>query len=124
LLVVGCWIAMRMNRVHDAVIFLTLIAAYIVLGICEEIVFFRRRIAERRAQQAGGVAAAVEDIPPDEEVLAELGAFDSQDESGEHPIPNARKPDARKPDARKPDERQADAPTHVAPTVVEAPKRA
>jgi hypothetical protein len=55
LLVAGCWIAMRMNRVHDAFIFLALIAAYIVLGLCEEVVFFRRRIAERRAQQVGQV---------------------------------------------------------------------
>ena len=114
LLVAGCWIAMRMNRVHDAVIFLSLIAAYIVLGLCEEVVFFRRRIAERRAQQVGGAAAAVEDIPPDEEVLAELGAFDTQEESGEHPIPHARKAEAR----------QSDAPDPVAPSVVEAPKRA
>ncbi|MBC8133974.1 MAG: hypothetical protein H7X95_13400, partial [Deltaproteobacteria bacterium] len=70
--------------VHDAFIFLSLIAAYIVLGLCEEVVFFRRRIADRRAQQGGGAAPQTEDIPRDEEVLAELGAFDSQDDSGEH----------------------------------------
>jgi CDP-diacylglycerol--serine O-phosphatidyltransferase len=114
LLVAGCWIAMRMNRVHDAVIFLSLIAAYIVLGLCEEVVFFRRRIAERRAQQIGGGAAAVEDIPPDDEVLAELGAFDSQDESGEHPKLQGRKAAGQ----------TSDESTTVPPSVVEAPKRA
>ena len=86
LLVAGCWIAMRMNRVHDAFIFLSLIAAYIVLGLCEEVVFFRRRIAERRAQQTGGLVPTAEDIPRDEEVLAELGAFDSQDENDDDNI--------------------------------------
>ena len=109
LLVAGCWIAMRMNRVHDAFIFLALIAAYIVLGLCEEVVFFRRRIADLRAQQGGGTAALAEDIPGDEEVLAELGAFDSQDESGEHAKPPAR---------------QAEPSASVASTVVDAPKRA
>jgi CDP-diacylglycerol--serine O-phosphatidyltransferase len=82
LLVVGCWIAMRMNRVHDAFIFLSLISAYIVLGVSEEILFFRRRIADQRAQQAGRDAAPLADAPRDEEVLAELGAFDAQDEGG------------------------------------------
>jgi CDP-diacylglycerol--serine O-phosphatidyltransferase len=80
LLVVGCWITMRMNRVHDAFIFLSLISAYIVLGVSEEILFFRRRIADRRAQQAGRDAGPLADAPRDEEVLAELGAFDAQDE--------------------------------------------
>jgi len=77
-LVAGCWVVMRMNRIHDAFIFLSMIAAYIVLGISEEILFFRRRVAERRAR-AGGPAAAVPEAPEaprDEEVLAELGAFD------------------------------------------------
>jgi hypothetical protein len=82
LLVAGCWIAMRMNRVHDAFIFLALISAYIVLGISEEIIFFRRRLAEQRSQRAGGGGGppSPPDTPKDEEVLAELGAFDAEDD--------------------------------------------
>jgi CDP-diacylglycerol---serine O-phosphatidyltransferase len=81
LLVAGCWIAMRMNRVHDAFIFLALISAYIVLGLSEEILFFRRRLAEQRSERAGpGAPLPSPDSPKDEEVLAELGAFDGDDE--------------------------------------------
>jgi CDP-diacylglycerol--serine O-phosphatidyltransferase len=81
LLVGGVWIVMRMNRVHDVFIFLALIAAYIVLGLAEEIIFLRRRLAERRAAQTGQqVAPSTDDVPRDEEVLAELGAFDNQDD--------------------------------------------
>jgi CDP-diacylglycerol--serine O-phosphatidyltransferase len=80
LLVGGCWIVMRMNRVHDAFIFLSLISAYIILGLAEEIVFFRRRMAERRAGGSGVETAPPADAPADDEVLAELGAFDAQDD--------------------------------------------
>jgi CDP-diacylglycerol--serine O-phosphatidyltransferase len=83
LLVGAVWAVMRMNRVHDALIFLTLIAAYIALGVAEEIIFFRRRLAERRAERAGAAAPPAEEEPRDEEVLAELGAFDSQDDADE-----------------------------------------
>jgi len=81
LLVAAGWAVMRMNRVHDALIFLTLIAAYIALGVAEEIIFFRRRLAERRAERAGAGAPPPADTPRDEEVLAELGAFDGQDDA-------------------------------------------
>ena len=103
LLVAGCWIAMRMNRVHDAFIFLSLISAYIALGIAEEILFFRRRIAEQRAGQTGSETAPAADAPRDEEVLAELGAFDGpyEGEDGE---------DGAQRDAQ--------------PDIIEAPKRA
>jgi CDP-diacylglycerol---serine O-phosphatidyltransferase len=83
LLVTGCWIAMRMNRIHDAFIFLSLIAAYIVLGLSEEILFFRRRIADRRAGHLGPGPAPSPDAPRDEEVLEELGAFDAPNEPDE-----------------------------------------
>ena len=83
LLVAGCWIAMRMNRVHDAFIFLTLISAYIALGLTEEIWFIRRRLAEARARQSGQTEPLVDDVPKDEDVLEELGAFDSQDDEDE-----------------------------------------
>lgn len=80
LLVAGCWIAMRLNRIHDAFIFLSLVLAYIVLGLSEEVLSFRRRIAEQRAKQGGaGAAPLPDDAPRDEEVLAELGAFDAPD---------------------------------------------
>jgi CDP-diacylglycerol--serine O-phosphatidyltransferase len=80
LLVAGCWIAMRLNRVHDAFIFLALISAYIALGLSEEILFFRRRIADRRAGRSATDQAPPPDAPRDEEVLAELGAFDGDGE--------------------------------------------
>jgi CDP-diacylglycerol--serine O-phosphatidyltransferase len=80
LLVAGGWIAMRMNRVHDAFIFLTLISAYIALGLTEEILALRRRVAAARARQTGEPDPTAADEPKDEDVLAELGAFDSEDE--------------------------------------------
>jgi CDP-diacylglycerol--serine O-phosphatidyltransferase len=103
LVVAGGWIAMRMNRVDDAFIFLTLISAYIALGLTEEIIFIRRRLAEARARQSGRAEedALNADLPKDEEVLAELGAFDPQDDepggtstndSGAHPAPPAADP--------------------------------
>ena len=83
LLIAGVWVVMRMNRVHDAFIFLALIAAYIALGLTEEIIFLRRRLAERTAEQSGQVVAPPVDQPRDEEVLAELGAFDQQEDDNE-----------------------------------------
>jgi CDP-diacylglycerol--serine O-phosphatidyltransferase len=83
LLVAGVWIVMRMNRVHDAFIFLALIAAYIALGLTEEIIFLRRRLAERQAEKSGQVVPPPTDQPRDEEVLAELGAFDRTDDDGD-----------------------------------------
>jgi CDP-diacylglycerol--serine O-phosphatidyltransferase len=90
LLVVGGWIAMRMNRVDDAFIFLTLISAYIALGLTEEIIFIRRRLAEARARQSGQPeVVGSDDLPKDEEVLAELGAFDPQDDEPPASLPAA-----------------------------------
>jgi len=88
LLVAGCWFTMRMNRVHDAFIFLALITAYIALGLAEEVVFFRRRLVERRRGAsahgaAAADAAAAVDVPRDDEVLAELGAFDTSEDEGD-----------------------------------------
>jgi hypothetical protein len=74
---------MRMNQVHDVFIFLALIAAYIALGLAEEVNFLRRRIADRMAAKAGQAEVPLPDEPRDEEVLAELGAFDPQDDDGE-----------------------------------------
>ncbi|MES1158172.1 MAG: CDP-diacylglycerol--serine O-phosphatidyltransferase [Haliangium ochraceum] len=93
LLVAGGWLTMRMNRVHDAFIFLALISAYIVLGLSEEILFFRRRLAERRAGRPGADTAPPADAPRDEEVLEELGALEAQDEGEEE---NAAPPDKQR----------------------------
>jgi hypothetical protein len=77
------WVVMRVNQVHDVFIFLAMIAAYIALGLAEEVNFLRRRIAERMAAKAGQTEAPLPDEPRDEEVLAELGAFDPQDDDAE-----------------------------------------
>jgi hypothetical protein len=102
--VAGVWIVMRMNRVHDAFIFLALIAAYIALGLTEEIIFLRRRLAERQAEKSGQVVPPLTDQPRDEEVLAELGAFDRTNDDG--------------------DDDDDDAARRAAAGTVEAPKRA
>jgi len=82
LLVGGVWAAMRMNRVKDTFIFLLLIAAYIGLGLTEEIISFQRRLREARAAR-DKTAAPVEEAPEDEAVLEELGAFDPDPEHPE-----------------------------------------
>jgi CDP-diacylglycerol---serine O-phosphatidyltransferase len=58
-------------------IFVFLMASYLTLGLMEELIFFRRRRAEDRA------AKAFRDMQPeetDEEVMAELGAYDQHDD--------------------------------------------
>jgi CDP-diacylglycerol--serine O-phosphatidyltransferase len=72
-----------MARLHSAFIFVVLMAAYLGLGLSEEVLFYRRRRAEERALKAA------EPVPleaeggarSDEEVLAELGAFDEDEET-------------------------------------------
>jgi CDP-diacylglycerol---serine O-phosphatidyltransferase len=104
LLVAGCWITLRLNRIHDAFIFLALMLAYIVLGVSEEILSFRRRLAEQRASHAGaGALPLPDDAPRDEEVLAELGAFDGHDAGDDKAAATAT------------GARKADGPTDVAP---------
>ncbi|HEX2660125.1 MAG TPA: CDP-diacylglycerol--serine O-phosphatidyltransferase [Polyangia bacterium] len=83
LLVGAVWIVMRLNQVHDVFIFLAMIAAYIALGLAEEVNFLRRRIAERMAAKAGQAQPPLAPEPLDEEVLAELGAFDPQEDDGD-----------------------------------------
>jgi CDP-diacylglycerol--serine O-phosphatidyltransferase len=88
LLAVGCWLAVVMNGVDKAFIFLLLITAYIVLGLTETVIFMKRHFVDKRLQrQAANAAATVvtsppdADLPPpDDEVLRELGAFDSTDD--------------------------------------------
>ena len=102
LLVAGSWIAMRMNRVQDAFIFLTLITAYIVLGISEEVLMVRRRLAEHRARKSAAAAGRAapsdaeteaEGAPRDEDVLAELGAFVGDGDGDEAGPPEASRDD-------------------------------
>jgi CDP-diacylglycerol---serine O-phosphatidyltransferase len=108
LLVAGIWIAMRMNRVHDAFIFLALISTYIALGLSEEILFFRRRLADRIAGRTSNDTSPPADAPRDEEVLEELGAFDAQNETDEGAAPG----------------KQGDTSPVGGPIEIEAPKRA
>jgi CDP-diacylglycerol--serine O-phosphatidyltransferase len=59
-------------RMHSAFIFVALMGAYLALGLFEEVIFYRRRRQEERGAhiEADGGARS------DEEVLAELGAYD------------------------------------------------
>jgi hypothetical protein len=59
-----------------AFIFLFLVLAYIVLGLAEEVLFYRRRRAQERKDKQ--LPDAESPIVPDEEVLRELGAFDDE----------------------------------------------
>ena len=82
LLLVGVCAAIVLAGLQKAFIFLFLVLFYVVLGLAEEVIFFRRRRAqERNAAQT----AAPEPVPAqEEEVLRELGAFDGEDEESEH----------------------------------------
>jgi len=71
-LIGACWILVAMNGVDKALIFLVLIMAYIALGLAETVLLMRRQFIEQRREKQ----AAAEDVPGDEEVLRELGAYD------------------------------------------------
>ncbi|HEX7599875.1 MAG TPA: CDP-diacylglycerol--serine O-phosphatidyltransferase [Polyangia bacterium] len=78
LLVVGACAAIFLAGLQKALIFLFLVLSYIVLGLAEEVIFFRRRRAEERSLSqpvTPGPQPAQE-----EEVLRELGAFDDEEE--------------------------------------------
>jgi CDP-diacylglycerol---serine O-phosphatidyltransferase len=72
----GAWFWLGFAK---AFIFLFLVLAYIVLGLAEEVLFYRRR----RAQERSVPEPVVVDPPsvPDEEVLRELGAFDDEEQA-------------------------------------------
>lgn len=81
LLIAGACATWVMAGFAKAFIFLFLVLAYIVLGLAEEVLFYRRR----RAQERSAAQLPAPETPPpvpDEEVLRELGAFDD-DESPE-----------------------------------------
>jgi CDP-diacylglycerol--serine O-phosphatidyltransferase len=78
LLVVGACVAIVMAGLEKAFIFLFLVLSYVVLGLAEEVIFFRRR----RAQERSELRAPAPDPAPaqEEDVLRELGAFDGEDD--------------------------------------------
>jgi CDP-diacylglycerol--serine O-phosphatidyltransferase len=90
-LVVGSVVVVASAGVDKAVVFLVLITAYILLGFAESILLLKRYLLEKRELRRARSAAAAtpvvpvpaplptEDLPPDDEVLRELGAFDEPD---------------------------------------------
>jgi CDP-diacylglycerol--serine O-phosphatidyltransferase len=78
LLVAGACATWVMAGFAKAFIFLLLVLAYIVLGLAEEVLFYRRR----REQERKATEPTVPEPPtvPDEEVLRELGAFDDDEQ--------------------------------------------
>jgi len=78
LLVAGACATWVMAGFAKAFIFLLLVLAYIVLGLTEEVLFYRRR----RRQERSAEQTPVPEPPavPDEEVLRELGAFDDEEQ--------------------------------------------
>jgi CDP-diacylglycerol---serine O-phosphatidyltransferase len=87
-LVVGSGVVVASAGVDKAVLFLVLITTYILLGFAESILLLKRYLFEKRELRLARSAAAAtpvvsvpaplppEDLPPDDEVLRELGAFD------------------------------------------------
>ncbi|MDB4981114.1 MAG: pssA [Myxococcales bacterium] len=93
-LVVGSGVVIASAGVDKAVVFLILITTYILLGFAESIILLKRHLfAQRQLRLARGAGATVvvaapeappaEDLPPDDEVLRELGAFDQPDPSSD-----------------------------------------
>jgi len=86
LLLLGSYVAIVLNGLQKAFIFLLLISAHITLGLAEEVIFFRRRREETRKAALDSAAgsdksrrqreAEQDAAAQDEEVLRELGAFD------------------------------------------------
>jgi CDP-diacylglycerol---serine O-phosphatidyltransferase len=81
LLIIGASAAIIFTGLEKAFIFLLLVLAYIGLGLAEEVIFFR----SRRLEAKDAARAAPTPAPREEEVLRELGAFDSdEDPTGEN----------------------------------------
>jgi len=89
LLIGGACASWVMAGFAKAFIFLFLVLAYIVLGLAEEVLFYRRR----RAQERSAKQPTVPETPqvPDEEVLRELGAFDDDEPQNKPSAPDASK---------------------------------
>jgi CDP-diacylglycerol--serine O-phosphatidyltransferase len=73
-------VAVYLESVRSGVVFVTLMAVYVALGLMEEMIFFRRRRHEAAAARAPlQIALEAEGgARSDEEVLEELGAFDEE----------------------------------------------
>lgn len=88
LLIGGACASWVMAGFAKAFVFLFLVLAYIVLGLAEEVLFYRRRRAQERiAKQQPPVPEPP--VVPDEEVLRELGAFDDDEPQDKKPAANA-----------------------------------
>jgi CDP-diacylglycerol--serine O-phosphatidyltransferase len=74
-----------MSKMHSAFIFVALMAMYLALGLLEEIIFYRRRREEELAAKQPMELEADGGARSDEEVLAELGAYDSEPNELEPP---------------------------------------
>ena len=70
--------AVAWKHIPSAFVFTCMMAAYVGLGLMEEVIFYRRRRAEARAALAQSTALLPADggATSDEEVLEELGAYD------------------------------------------------
>jgi CDP-diacylglycerol--serine O-phosphatidyltransferase len=78
-------------RLHSAFIFVVLMAAYLGLGLTEEVLFYRRRREEELAAKAKDPMSleAEGGAHSDEEVLEELGAYDAENEAPPSPRPRS-----------------------------------
>jgi CDP-diacylglycerol---serine O-phosphatidyltransferase len=74
-------------RLHSAFLFVLLMAAYLGLGLSEEVLFYRRRREEERAAKTQEPLEAEGGAKTDEEVLEELGAYDEDEEPPATPRP-------------------------------------
>jgi len=96
-------VAVFFKRIPSGFVFITLMATYLALGLFEEVIFFRRRRLEAEAARATGpvVVEAEGGARSDEEVLAELGAYDEPQEpadpNGDDPQPSGGAPLSRSP---------------------------
>lgn len=76
-LVASALVVVVWKRVPSAFVLVCMMAAYLALGMLEEVVFYRRRRLEAQAATARpAVLEADGGARSDEEVLAELGAYD------------------------------------------------
>ncbi|HEX2569453.1 MAG TPA: phosphatidylcholine/phosphatidylserine synthase [Polyangia bacterium] len=75
-------IAIFYKKVPSAFVFMLLTSTYVGLGLMEEVLFFRRRRAEEAAARAKTTPLIPADggATSDEDVLAELGAFEGEEE--------------------------------------------
>lgn len=85
LLVAGACTAIVLAEMEKAFIFLFLVLAYIVLGLTEEVIFFRSRRAQEKSGSAANAPAAAK---AEEEVLRELGAFDQEGDEDQAELPD------------------------------------